>query len=203
MDSGYSNPVITVPSGAQELKVPPKEEKKKESRGDGPARVIVKAPSDGSVTVEGQPLTLDGTQQTFNSPTLKAGHTYTYTFKVQAVREGRTFTRTENVTVRAGSESFVDLSELTAEESRPARVTVLLPADAKLYVDKVRCPLTSEKRSFETPALQASRTYYYTIRAEVVREGRTITISERASLTAGKHVVVDLNEKLTVQAARR
>jgi uncharacterized protein (TIGR03000 family) len=68
----------------------------------------------------------------------------------------------------------------------PAQVTVHLPADAKLFVDGVACPLTSDTRSFATPGLQPGQKYVYTMRMEVVRDGATQSESQRVVLEAGQ-----------------
>jgi uncharacterized protein (TIGR03000 family) len=65
-------------------------------------------------------------------------------------------------------------------------VTVRLPADAKLFVDGVACPLTSDTRSFATPALQPGQRYFYTMRVELVRDGVTQSDSQRVVLEAGQ-----------------
>ncbi len=75
--------------------------------------------------------------------------------------------------MRAGQTSAADFTKLTTQGKDAARVTVKLPADARLYVDGVPCPLTSATRSFDTPELDAGRSYYYTLKAEVVRDGET------------------------------
>jgi uncharacterized protein (TIGR03000 family) len=74
-----------------------------------------------------------------------------------------------------------------------ARVTVTLPSDARLWVDSVECPLTSGVRSFNTPELVAGQRYVYNIRAEIVREGRTITETQRVVLTPGTESRVDFS----------
>jgi uncharacterized protein (TIGR03000 family) len=74
-----------------------------------------------------------------------------------------------------------------------AKVTVHLPSDAKLFVDDVVCPLTSDWRSFDTPQLQPGQRYFYTIRAEAVRAGKTITQSQRVIVEAGKDVSVNFS----------
>jgi uncharacterized protein (TIGR03000 family) len=88
---------------------------------------------------------------------------------------------------------------------RPDRATVVvsLPADAKLYVDDTFCPLTSEKRSFRTPRLEAGRNYYYTLRVEMVREGKAVKKSRRVYVAAGKKVKVDFRETSTVSTAKK
>jgi uncharacterized protein (TIGR03000 family) len=83
-----------------------------------------------------------------------------------------------------------------------ARVTVRLPADARLFVDDVLCPLTSGERTFTTPPLRTGRVYFYTLKAEVVRDGQTRSTSRRIDVEAGKELTVEFKD-LPVQAARR
>ncbi len=94
-----------------------------------------------------------------------------------------------------GTKKKVPLEEVAAVASQPAtaKVTVQLPADAKLFIDNVACPLTSEKRSFDTPALQPGRQYYYTVRAEAVRGGTTVSQTQRIVVEAGKDVAVSFS----------
>jgi uncharacterized protein (TIGR03000 family) len=73
----------------------------------------------------------------------------------------------------------------------PARVTIQLPADAKLYIDNVACPLTSGKRSFDTPSLQPNKKYFYNVRAEVVRDGQLQTETQRVVVQSGQQVSVN------------
>ncbi len=82
-------------------------------------------------------------------------------------------------------------------------VTVRLPADARLYVDDVACPLTSATRSFNTPALEPGRQYYYTLKAEVTRDGRVASESKRVIVQAGQEASVDFGDLRTVRAASR
>jgi uncharacterized protein (TIGR03000 family) len=171
-----------------------------------PATVVVKAPTDVRLTVNGQPTTLRGTQETFSSPNLEPGRSYSYLFKAEAVRDGKTVSLTRRVVVRAGQEARVDLTNLESGNGLPedvARVTVLVPATAELFIDGVRYPSTSEKRSFETPRLEPGRSYYYTLRAEVTRDGQPRSESQRVIVRGGKEVTVDFKELRSEQAARR
>ncbi len=80
-----------------------------------------------------------------------------------------------------------------------AAITVSLPEDAKLYVDGVACPLKSARRSFNTPALQTGREYYYTLRAEVTRNGRPFTQSQQVVVSAGRRVNVEFKNLTPLQ----
>jgi uncharacterized protein (TIGR03000 family) len=173
-----------------------------------PATVVVKAPAGVSLTVNDQPTTLRKTEETFNTPNLQPGLTYSYVFKAEAVREGKPVSVTRRVSVRAGEESRVDLTDMTAEAPNRvpgdvARVTVLLPADARLSVDGVALRAGSAKRTFDTPKIEPGRSYHYTFTAEVVRDGQTHTRNRRVYVEAGKEATVDFKDLASVQAARR
>lgn len=87
--------------------------------------------------------------------------------------------------------------------SDTARITVRLPASAKLFVDDVLCPLTSDTRSFNTPKLEAGRKYYYTLRMEQEQNGTTQVESRRVIITPGEHVQVDFRIPAAVKTVRR
>jgi uncharacterized protein (TIGR03000 family) len=73
------------------------------------------------------------------------------------------------------------------DETR-ARLIVQLPADAKLFIDGNLMNSTSQKRTFITPVLQPDQAYFYDLRAEVVRDGRTIASTQRVILRPGQAI---------------
>jgi uncharacterized protein (TIGR03000 family) len=90
----------------------------------------------------------------------------------------------------------------TKEEST-ARVTVTLPSDAKLWVDNVECPLTSSVRTFSTPALNPEQRYFYNLKVEIVRDGQTLSETQRVVITPGQEARVDFNNSTVVGTASR
>jgi uncharacterized protein (TIGR03000 family) len=171
-------------------------------------QVDVKLPADARLFVDGQAVPLAGASRSFRTPALESGREYYYTVKVEAVRDGETVSKTERVVVAAGRTARVDFSDLAgtateSEKASPARLTVELPADARLFVDDVSCPLTSAKRSFETPKLEPGQKYTCTLRAEVVRDGKTVSKVRRVEMRAGADVQVKFQDLDTVQAASR
>jgi uncharacterized protein (TIGR03000 family) len=90
-----------------------------------------------------------------------------------------------------------------APGASPAQVTVVLPADAKLYVDNVLCTLTSSKRSFTTPKLAAGKKYFYTLRVETTQGGQSLVKSEKVTLQAGQHVQVNFNTISSVATVKK
>lgn len=179
----------------------PKKDDTKSSLGNR-AEVVVKAPADVQLSVEEQVLPRTANEETFRTPELEPGYSYTYTFKASVVRDGKRVAYNKQVKVRAGQTSLADFTKLTTQGKDSANVTVKLPADASLYVDGVLCPLTSASRSFSTPELNAGQSYYYTLKAEVVRGGEKHAASQRVLVEAGKQVIVEFKD-LPVQTASR
>jgi len=170
------------------------------------ATVVVELPADATLYVDGQKAEVTSGRRTVVTPELKPGQDYYYTIKAEAVRDGQAVVKTEQVAFRAGQAVTVRLGELSASapaQAAPSRVTVRLPEDARLSVDGVACPLTSTVRTFDTPALQPGKAYHYTLKAEVVRDGKTRTESKQVVLGAGKDVEVEFNGLAPIATASR
>jgi len=86
--------------------------------------------------------------------------------------------------------------------STQATVVVNLPTDAKMSIDSYVSDLTSGTRTFVTPELIPEQDYYYTITAEVVRDGRTLQESQRVFVRAGRTSRVTFGD-MSEAAARR
>lgn len=82
----------------------------------------------------------------------------------------------------------------TVSVETPARITVRLPADARLSVDGVDCPLTSDTRTFDTPAIAPGQKFYYLLTAEVVRGGRPVAQTRRVDFRSGEDVIVSFED---------
>jgi uncharacterized protein (TIGR03000 family) len=192
-------PAVTVPAVT-----PPAAAPAPKAAGFNGATVVIKAPTDVRILVDGQLTPRSAAEETFTTPALDPGRTYQYVFKAEAVRDGKTVALTKRVEVQAGRQSEVDFrDQIPAGTADVARVTVQLPDDGKLYVDGVLCPLDSASRTFNTPRLEPGRQYYYTLKAEVVREGQTQSESRRVFIEAGRQTTVDFRSLGGVQAALR
>jgi uncharacterized protein (TIGR03000 family) len=85
-----------------------------------------------------------------------------------------------------------------------ARLVVALPANAKLYVDDNLTKSTSSRRSFVTPELQPGQSYFYVLRAEVDRDGKTVAQSKKVTVRAGQTVetsFLDMGTEATTRVA--
>jgi uncharacterized protein (TIGR03000 family) len=67
-----------------------------------------------------------------------------------------------------------------------ARVVVELPADATLYIDGKPMKTTSNRRVFRTPELEPGQFYYYTVKAQVIRDGQPVEETKRVIVRAGE-----------------
>jgi uncharacterized protein (TIGR03000 family) len=74
----------------------------------------------------------------------------------------------------------------------PAKIIVSLPADAKLTIDGVATTSTSEQRVFESPILTPNRDFHYTLRAEVLRDGKPVSVEQVIQVRAGKESYVTM-----------
>jgi uncharacterized protein (TIGR03000 family) len=85
-----------------------------------------------------------------------------------------------------------------------AKLVVELPKDAKLYVDDQPLKSASAKRVFRTPELQPGLSYYYMLRAEVVRDGKAVSKEQRVIVRAGDETrasFADLETPASAQVA--
>ncbi len=83
-----------------------------------------------------------------------------------------------------------------------ATVVVELPADATMMIDNYVSDLTSDTRTFVTPDLIPDKDYYYTIKAEVIRDGRKVTQSQKIFVRAGRTTRIEFGS-MAETAARR
>lgn len=91
----------------------------------------------------------------------------------------------------------------TKPMSNSAKLIIDAPADAALYVDDM--PVKADKnRQFSTPALEPGQTYYYTVRIEMLRDGKPVSESRRVLVRANEVARESFGDKATavVQAGR-
>lgn len=67
-----------------------------------------------------------------------------------------------------------------------ATLVVNLPADASLTIDDEATASTSGNRVFITPALESGKEYHYTLKAQVIRDGKLQTTTQKVTVRAGE-----------------
>ena len=184
----YSSGVVIADSGANGVK----------PQADRGTVVVEKLPANAELYVDGQRYPWSSASKSFLTPPLEANRDYFYTFKSETVRDGKPVVETRRVVVRAGAVANVgfdgDKAEASADKSNgKAKVTVRLPKDARLSVDGNVVDVKGDTRTFETPKLEVGRDFYYTLTAEVERDGRKVSDSKRVIVRAGATVDVDFS----------
>lgn len=82
--------------------------------GNASARINVTLPADAKLTVDGVSTTSTSANRLFESPTLAAGKTYSYTLKAEYTRDGKPVVVAKDVNVFAGANVNVSLFEAVA-----------------------------------------------------------------------------------------
>jgi uncharacterized protein (TIGR03000 family) len=72
-------------------------------------------------------------------------------------------------------------------------VVVKLPADAKLFAQNKPTQSTGQLRRFVTPPLGQDAVFAYELKAELVRDGRTLTKTLHIRVQAGQQTTVEFS----------
>jgi uncharacterized protein (TIGR03000 family) len=86
--------------------------------------------------------------------------------------------------------------------SAPATIIINLPAEARLTVDGEATTSTSGRRVFLSPPLAQGSEYYYTINAEIMRNGQPVAVTRRVPVTPGRETRITLDFDRDVTPAR-
>lgn len=160
--------------------------------------LLVSVPTDAKVFVNGAATTSTGSLRRFVSRGLTDGEVYDYTVKVVLNGDAEPTEMTKTVSVAAG-----DRSELSFVEEQPTTsLTLLVPADAKVWLAGNATGSTGELRSFETTALAAGETWQdYEIRVVTTIEGRERTVSKVINLAAGATLELEIDPTVAIADA--
>jgi len=89
------------------------------------------------------------------------------------------------------------------DEKAPATIVVSLPAEAKLTINHTPSRSTATTRRFVTPPLPSGKDFYYTLKAEVVRDGQPVEMTRRVTVRAGAETRVAFESPAPVDVAQR
>jgi len=94
-------------------------------------------------------------------------------------------------------------SDAKVQAFAPAVIIVSLPAEAKLSIDGTTTASQTATRVFSSPALESGKDFYYSLTAELVRDGRTVTSTEKVKVRAGEETRVKLEFATPMTVAQR
>jgi uncharacterized protein (TIGR03000 family) len=80
----------------------------------------------------------------------------------------------------------------------PVQIVVNLPADAKLTIDDEATKATGAKRVFTSAPTYEFSSYSYTLKMELVRDGKTVAVTKQVTAEAGKETTVSFDDPRAV-----
>lgn len=101
-----------------------------------------------------------------------------------------------------GMSAGYGMAVASADTEAPATIVVSLPEDATLSIDDSPTTSTSGQRTFVSPALAAGKDFHYVLKAEVMRDGKAVTIEKTVTVRAGEETRVNLETSATGVASR-
>jgi uncharacterized protein (TIGR03000 family) len=105
------------------------------------------------------------------------------------------------VTTPAPVEKKVEIKK-TTQAAAPATLVVTLPADARLLIDGRSTVSTTGERTFITPEFAVGQVVTYTLRAEIVRDGQTLTQTQVVNVRGGQTTAVPFSFNASGVASR-
>jgi uncharacterized protein (TIGR03000 family) len=90
--------------------------------------------------------------------------------------------------------------EEEAAAGQVATVIIAAPPGARVTINGTPLALKSAEQAFVTPVLEPGAKYSYVVRAEAVRDGRTVATTRKVRVAPGRQVRVDLSGFAAVPA---
>jgi uncharacterized protein (TIGR03000 family) len=83
---------------------------------------------------------------------------------------------------------------VAAEDTASATVIVKVPGDGRVYFDGDPTKQTGTTRTYSTPDLRRGKSYVYEVKAEVVRNAKSVTKTKDITVRAGETTQVDFSD---------
>lgn len=171
------------------------------------ALLNVNVPADAKVYVNGAATTSTGTQRQYISRGLTAGNRYAYEVKVEMVRDGQTVTENKNVTLGPGEQvnlafNLDSKQAPVAGKKAKTKLTLHVPADAKVYLAGQETTSTGEVREFTTSKLAPGAEWNdYTVKVVANIDGQEIVREKTISLIGGqdRDLTIDLGTEVAAK----
>jgi uncharacterized protein (TIGR03000 family) len=157
------------------------------------ALLNVSVPAEAKVFVNGAATTSTGSDRQFISRGLNAGNRYSYEVKAEYVKDGKTVSETKSVTLGPGEMAGVAFnfegnnSAPVAGNQAKTKLTVRVPADAKVYLSGRETSSTGDVREFTTSKLDNGAEWKnYTVRVVSNVDGQEQSKEQTITLTGGQ-----------------
>ena len=155
--------------------------------------LTVNVPAEAAVYVNGRRTTSTGAARQFISRGLQAGYAYRYEVRAELTRDGKRVSDTKVVQLQAGQQTTLafpleaEPREEVATQPAPTKLSLKVPAEAKVFLAGHQTKATGEVREYTTTKLASGETWNdYSIRVVLDRDGREMTRQQTISLVGGQ-----------------
>lgn len=83
---------------------------------------------------------------------------------------------------------------VAAEDTASATIIVKVPADGRVYFNGDPTKQTGTTRTYSTPDLRRGKSYVYEVKAEVVRNAKSVTKAKEITVRAGETTQADFSD---------
>jgi len=155
--------------------------------------LVVNVPADAKVYVNDFLTSTTGTVRQYVSRGLEAGRTYSYTIRVETVRDGQTNSETKTVQLSSGRVAEVAFNgnsngTQVAGDAAKTKLTLRVPADAKVTLAGAETNTPGTVREYSTTKLSnGSQWSDYKVVVSVVRDGRMQAKEQTITLIGGEN----------------
>lgn len=157
------------------------------------AILAVRVPADARVFVNGMLTKTPGTDRQYVSRGLAPGNDYTYEVRVEVTRDGRTYSNTQTVNLRANGTNELafrmdqGFAPVTSQTPAGTSLTVRVPDGARVTLEGRSTEATGEVRKFITRELRDGQRWEgYRVVVELEQDGRVETSVKTIDLVGGK-----------------
>jgi uncharacterized protein (TIGR03000 family) len=152
----------------------------------------VEVPADAKVFVNGAATTSTGTVRTYAARGLSRGRTYSFNVRAEFAVDGKPVSQTKDIRLTAGETGKLVFDAPASDEQQAAndvqtKLTLHVPADAKVYLSGRETATPGEVREFITTRLPAGTNWEnYNVRVTVERDGQTVAQERTITLKSGE-----------------
>ena len=167
--------------------------------------LLVEVPENAKVFINGNPTTVTGGLRRFAANGLADDKQYAYEVKMVVEDGGRSKELTRTVWLVAGEEQTVsfnaadasrvaDALEPATSPTAKTNLTLLVPADARVWIEGQLMASTGPVRTFGTNRLAEGQEWAeYEVRVVTLVDGQEQAVVKRLTLTGGKDVDVTID----------
>lgn len=168
----------------------------------------VSVPEEATIFVNDNLTTSTGTERTYISRGLQVGKSYTFHVRAEVVRNGKSVTETKKIRLFAGQHTALafefapNTDEQLADKPVETKLTLNVPAEAKVYLSGRPTTSTGEVREFATTKLVPGKTWAdYVVVVTYEKDGQLLSQEKNVTINAGdaREVTFDFdNDKVAV-----